>query len=107
MVGLFIFDFVQQNDAVPLLKRMIGATVLFILALHFWLKRRSTDQGTPQIPKLLRAPWCIAGGIATMLANAAGPIMTVYMLSFRLTKEQFLGTMGWLFLILNIDCILL
>ena len=41
-------------------------------------------------------------GITTMLANAAGPIATVYLLALGLGKEQFVHTMAWLFLFVNL-----
>jgi uncharacterized membrane protein YfcA len=44
----------------------------------------------------------IIGGVTTMLANAAGPIMTIYFLGIGLPKLQFLGTVSWLFLMVNL-----
>jgi uncharacterized membrane protein YfcA len=42
------------------------------------------------------------GGVTTMLANAAGPVMTIYLLACRLPKLEFVGTAAWFFLILNL-----
>ena len=42
-------------------------------------------------------------GIATMLANAASPIMTIYILAARLAKYEFVGTSAWLFMIINVS----
>lgn len=42
------------------------------------------------------------GGIATMLANAAGPVMGLYFLSVELPKLSFLGTQAWLFFMINV-----
>ncbi len=44
----------------------------------------------------------IAAGFATMIANAAGPIMILYLLTARLPKLQFIGTSAWCFLTLNL-----
>jgi len=38
-----------------------------------------------------------------MMANAAGPIMTLYLLAMRFDKERFIGTQAWLFLALNLS----
>jgi uncharacterized membrane protein YfcA len=43
----------------------------------------------------------IAGGFATTIGNAAGPIMAVFLLSMRLPKNSFVGTTAWYFLIIN------
>jgi uncharacterized membrane protein YfcA len=36
-----------------------------------------------------------------MIGNAAGPVMSVFLLSMRLPKENFVGTAAWFFIILN------
>ena len=36
-----------------------------------------------------------------MLANAAGPVMTLYLLAMRLPKHQFIGTSAWFFFAVN------
>lgn len=41
-------------------------------------------------------------GVTTMLANAAGPITTAYLLACRLPKMDFVGTGAWLFFIVNV-----
>jgi hypothetical protein len=40
-------------------------------------------------------------GATTMVANAAGPVAMIYLLSMRLPKKEFIGTAGWYFFILN------
>jgi hypothetical protein len=37
-----------------------------------------------------------------MLANAAGPVMTVYLLMMRLAKYEFMGTSAWFCCIINL-----
>jgi uncharacterized membrane protein YfcA len=68
----------------------------------FWNDLRSRE-------KAARTPsgWCFAavfgilGGFSTMIGNAAGPIMSVFLLSMRLPKESFVGTGAWFFLLVN------
>ena len=43
----------------------------------------------------------LLAGIATMLANAAGPIMALYFLAVTLPKLELVGTSAWFFLVLN------
>ena len=40
-------------------------------------------------------------GVTTMMANAAGPIMIIYLLAMRLPKVEFVGTGAWFFFIIN------
>ncbi len=37
-----------------------------------------------------------------MVANAAGPVMILYLLAMRLPKMAFIGTSAWFFLVLNL-----
>ena len=43
-----------------------------------------------------------SGGLASMVGNAAGPIMTLYLLSMNLPKEIFIGTGAVFFLVVNL-----
>jgi len=36
-----------------------------------------------------------------MIGNAAGPIMSVFLLSMRLPKHSFVGTSAWFFMVIN------
>jgi len=41
-------------------------------------------------------------GITTMLANAAGPVIALYLLSVALPKYQLIGTSAWFFFVVNV-----
>lgn len=47
-------------------------------------------------------PVGVLAGVTTMLANAAGAVMTVYLLACRLPKMEFVGTAAWFFLLINV-----
>jgi uncharacterized membrane protein YfcA len=83
------------------LKRLIGLIVLGMLAVHVWRTRlRSEEEAVP-------AQWWFAAtlgfvaGVTTMMANAAGPVMVVYLLAMRLPKLAFVGTSAWFFFAVN------
>jgi len=44
----------------------------------------------------------ITGGFSTMIGNAAGPIMNLYLLSVQLPKNVLIGTAAWFFLVINL-----
>jgi uncharacterized membrane protein YfcA len=44
----------------------------------------------------------LTGGFTTMIGNAAGPVMSLYLLSMHLPKNKFIGTAAWFFLIINV-----
>lgn len=43
----------------------------------------------------------LLAGFGTVVGNAAGPAMSIYLLSKGLEKEQFMGAWAWFFLIVN------
>jgi uncharacterized membrane protein YfcA len=44
----------------------------------------------------------VVAGFATTVANAAGPVMNLYLLMQRLPKEQFVATGAWFFFVVNL-----
>lgn len=44
----------------------------------------------------------LLAGFTTMLANAAGPVIALYLLAVSLPKWELIGTSAWLFLVLNV-----
>ncbi|MBY0506526.1 MAG: sulfite exporter TauE/SafE family protein [Bryobacteraceae bacterium] len=83
------------------LRPLVGCIMLAILFL-FWLGRRRATQ-------LPVDAWWYAGfyggaaGFSTMVANAAGPVMNVYLLSRRLPREEFVATGAWFFFCVNVS----
>ena len=47
------------------------------------------------------AAFGMLAGFTTLVANAAGPVMAIYLLAMRLPKERYMGSCAWYFLILN------
>jgi hypothetical protein len=81
------------------LRPVIGFLVLAMLVLEILRQ----GLGWEHVPHRW---WFIAGsgllaGFATFVANAAMPVMTIYLLSQDFDKHRFMGTAAWLFLILN------
>ncbi|GHU82351.1 anion permease [Spirochaetia bacterium] len=81
-------------------KIMIGICILGGLAVMIWNDRRGKDAAVPSA-WWFSAIFGILGGFSTMIGNAAGPIMAVFLLSMRLPKTSFVGTTAWFFLIIN------
>jgi uncharacterized protein len=60
-------------------------------------------EGAPS-PRRPALPAPVFGGLAgftTMVANAGGPVMALYLLAARQDKLVFLGTSAWFFLVVN------
>ena len=111
ILGWWVFDYFQGgDDRVRQLKYVIGGILLSMTALHFLVKirkgmKRANLKEEREIPKgsiVLGLIFGLLGGVATMLANAAGPIAQLYLLAMALPKYAFIGTSAWLFLIVNV-----
>ncbi len=87
-------------------RHMIGVILLVLILWDFgrrWLSRgQNGDAPNGAKKKWVAIPAGIAAGFTTMVANAAGPIMTLYLLAEELPKYVFLGTTAWFFLVLNL-----
>jgi len=83
------------------IRPLIGAIVLAMLGLNLLRPR------VPWLEQQMPRCWWFAAGLGllaggtTMLANAAGPIMILYLLAMGLPKTAFIGTAAWYFLIMN------
>lgn len=80
---------------------LIGAIVLGLLALH--LARRWRAKGDEPERGVWFAPVVgVLAGFTTLVANAAGPLMAIYLLAMRLPKLDYVGTAAVFFLLLNL-----
>ena len=80
------------------LRVMVGLIIFVMLGIYLWRRRRGSGE-LPAHPVL----YGTAAGFPTTVANAAGPVMNLYLLSMRLPKEQFLGTGAWFFFLINLS----
>lgn len=81
---------------------VIGGIVLLMVLLQ--AVRRWRPALVDRVPhsRWFAAAMGVWSGVATMLANAAGPIMALYFLAIALPKYQLVGTSAWFFLIVNV-----
>ncbi len=80
-----------------------AAMVVFILVslvLMVWQELKKSTW----IPKhpLFAMSAGVLGGVTTMVGNMAGPVMSLYLLSQRLPKQTYIGTVAWFFLAVNL-----
>ena len=99
--GLLLWLLGGNEQADRWFRPLLGIIVLIMIALHL-AQMRYGEHLRPQKRLGLAATGCCTG-IATTLANAAGPVMSVYLAGQKVDKQQFLGTMAWFFLILNLS----
>jgi len=98
VLGCFALDHINNTQ----MKRMIGLILLAMLALHWWRARQACDlAGRLPHSRLFAALMGVLAGFTTMVANAAGPVMALYLLAIGLPKLVFIGTAAWFFMLVN------
>lgn len=98
LVGAAAFG--SMDDA--LVRAVIGGILVVLAGLQLF-RRSNAHLPLEENPnRWLVAVTGLAAGFTTMIANAAGPLMVLYLLSMRLPKFTFVGTAAWFFLVLNL-----
>ncbi len=104
VVGWLAMDHIDDRQTA----RLIGLILVVMVALQVgrgWRRRKGALQAEPQAETPHGHTYTAAmGGLAgftTMVANAAGPIMNLYLVAMRMPKMAFMGTAAWYFFLLN------
>ena len=104
-----LFLHLASNDST---RRLIGA-ILLILVLITLLQRRSAARNrsdeapesarpAPAGSRPARLVYGSLAGFTTMVANAGGPVTSMYFLACRYPVKAFLGTTAWFFFLVNL-----
>lgn len=86
------------------MRHIIGAIIICLVVVQYLRSRRPvpTDEEPKPVARWVAPLAGITAGFTTMVANAAGPIMMLYLLAMRLPKIVFVGTAAWYFFSLNL-----
>ena len=72
-----------------------------VIAFTLWRRRSRADADA--VPGTVAAGFYgVMGGFTTMVANAAGPVMSMYFLAARRPGHVELGTAAWVFAAVNV-----
>ena len=82
------------------LRPVLGILVLSLFALE--LARRRYGWYKMPNSRWFAIVLGVLAGFATMVGNAAGPVMALYLVACGLDKEKLVGTCAWFFFILNL-----
>ncbi|MGO1408856.1 MAG: sulfite exporter TauE/SafE family protein [Brachybacterium sp.] len=118
MIGVVIgaFYFARVDGAG--VRVTIGVILLVLVTVTVWRRhvsrRRESASPTPSEPAAAGGSrpgaaaaaqgvgYGLLGGFTTMVANAAGPVMSLYFYAMRMPVLTFLGTSAWYFAIVNL-----
>lgn len=100
IVGLFVGIGIDYCVPTQWFKYLLAFSILISVIVLLVNEVKKHKKEAPQKSWVL-AMYGVIGGFATMIGNAAGPIMSVYMLSAKMPKLVFVGTSAWFFMAIN------
>jgi uncharacterized protein len=102
IVGICIGWLLMKRIDDATFRPLVGGIILVLTGLQLirmW--RPNLFENLPHQPAFAWTLGLLAG-ITTMLANAAGPVMALYMVAVCLPKFELVGTGAWFFLVVNL-----
>lgn len=94
VIGYQIMDLIPKE----LFGHILGLIILTMMTIGFIVEKKPISSLGSKVITWLTG---IFAGISTMVANAAGPLMGIYLLQQGLAKSNFVGTRSMFFLLLN------
>ncbi len=98
VMGTLCMTWLEESAFRPL----VGCIILVLCTIQ--LTRTLRPNAFEQLPHATWFAWSLGllAGVTTMIANAAGPIVALYLLAVALPKLELVGTSAWLFLLINV-----
>lgn len=98
VTALITGNLVNDNQFRILLLSIVWIMLILMVLNDF---RNKGDENRVPENRMFSSLMGFTGGFATMIGNAAGPVFTLFFLSMRLNKKEFIGTSAWLYFIMN------
>lgn len=102
LIGVVLGTLLMGRLSDDVFRPLVGSIILtltIVQVIRLW--RPNTFE---HIPHATWFAWTLGllAGVTTMLANAAGPVVALYLLAVSLPKWELVGTSAWLFLVVNL-----
>jgi len=100
MIGILMGVYVGKDLDEALFRKLMALIIIFTVVMMVVMEFRNPNK----IPgnKLFAVGTGLVAGFTTMLGNLAGAFANVYFLAMRMSKNDFIGTAAWLFLVINL-----
>jgi uncharacterized membrane protein YfcA len=101
ILGFFVAILVDKLIPANEFRQLMGWTLALALVVMIWSEVFGKEN------RWMKKWWYSAifgllGGFTTMIGNAAGPVLSVYLLSMRKDKMEYIGINAWFFLVVNL-----
>jgi len=100
VIGYFTLGRISDQTA----RILIGWIIVSLAVLSFWRKYASApaEEESALFHWSVGAAIGMTAGFITLVANAAGPLMAIYLVAMRLPKMEYVGTAAVFFMLLNL-----
>ena len=95
--GYFVLRLIPGDG----LRVLLGLIILGLLTLHLASQRFGRGPAAHRWPTV--AATGVLAGFGTTVGNAAGPVMSIYLVNQKLDKHEFLGAAAWFFFLVNLS----
>lgn len=100
LAGFAVALLVDKHVPPTEFKHLMGGCLGVVLLVMLWSEWKG--KGNRLSTRWWYGPlFGLLGGFTTMIGNAAGPVMAIYLLSVKMPKYSFVGTNAWFFLVIN------
>jgi uncharacterized membrane protein YfcA len=100
VLGYFTLGRISDHTA----RILIGWIIVSLAILSFWRRyvSASPEENAAEFHWSVGAAIGMTAGFITLIANAAGPLMAIYLVAMRLPKMEYVGTAAVFFMLLNL-----
>ncbi|AOW19831.1 sulfite exporter TauE/SafE family protein [Urechidicola croceus] len=100
IIGVLVGVWLGNDISEGLFKKLMAIIIVFSVFIMAFFENKKSNE----IPnrKWFATSMGFLAGFTTMIGNLAGPVANIYFLAMRFPKNEFIGTVAWLFFIVNL-----
>ena len=98
VLGAVLLNFINDIQV----QRLVGGIIVAMMIYQMTRKARGLSNASASRHPAFAPSMGAAAGFTTMVANAAGPFVLLYMLAMGMSKLNVVGTTAWFFLVVNL-----
>ncbi len=99
ILGVLVGVWLGKDISEILFKRIMAIIIIVSVLIMIYTENRKKTIPNNRVFAYTSG---FMAGFATMIGNLAGPIANVYFLAIKLPKNEFIGTVAWVFFIINV-----
>lgn len=101
VIGIIVAMLVGNSIDDKQFKWLLAAVILLGVVIMIWRDIKKSELVIAD-KKYFFTSMGFLGGFTSMIANGAGPVMSLYLMGAKLPKDNFIGTRAWFFFIMNL-----